>query len=407
MTSYSTAPSTPVVPVSVMPVWQRVLVTLAAVCIYRLGSHIPLPGVDPTVLESFARVNRITSLTVENISIFALGVIPIFSALMLVECAKLIVPAFARWSERDRYNAGRTNRAVRFIALLIAAFQGWGLARALTNVSGLVPEPDWMFGLTTIATFVAATVLLGWLGDQVTRRGFGNGFWILLLTPALLRLPETAIRTIALLPDRQISPAGLALALGFMVLAIALLAALAIARADADANADAEQLSTGPARLPGGAPGSLPPNPASAPKREMPRLGRDLVDVWPALLGTYFGGLLLAFLIMFEHGDHSAMVIGGVIRLLVIAAFIACFSFLRTLSRPFGASAANRRLVVMTAAVQILICAGCELLMRYLELPFAINGPWIIVAVAVVMSALVSNAAERPVEQSPLPSIAS
>jgi hypothetical protein len=139
----------------------------------------------------------------------------------------------------------------------------------------------------------------------------------------------------------------------------------------------------------------------------MPRLGRDLIDVWPALLGTYFGGVLLAFLIMFEHNDHSALVIGGVSRLLVIAAFIAFFSFLRTLSRPSGASAANQRLIVMMAAVQILTCAGGELLMRYLELPFAINGPWIILAVAIVMSALVSDVAGKPVEQNPLPSVAS
>jgi preprotein translocase subunit SecY len=398
---------------AVSPVWQRMLVTIGVFCIYRLGCHIPLPGVDPAALESFSRLDRIRSLTAENISIFALGVIPIFSALMLVECAKLIAPPFARWSERDRYNAARMNRAVRYIALLLAAFQGWGLARALTNISGLVPEPDWMFGLTTVATFVAATALLGWLGDQVTRRGFGNGFWILLLTPALLRLPATAARTVTLLQDQQIRPGGLAVALGFIALAIALLAALAIARyrADAHANADAKRPSdvpSAPSRLPGGAPGSLPPNlVASAPKREMPRLGRDLIDVWPALLGTYFGGLLLAFLIMFEHSDHSALAIGGGGRLLVIAAFIAFFSFLRTLSQPSGAGAANRRLIVMMAAAQILTCIGGELLMRYLELPFAINGPWIILAVAIVMSALVSNAAERPAEQSPLPSVAS
>jgi len=153
----------------------------------------------------------------------------------------------------------------------------------------------------------------------------------------------------------------------------------------------------------------LPPNlVVTTPKRDRPETylpkppGRDLIDVWPVLLGTYFGGLLLAFLIMFEHGDHSAMLIGGVVRLPVIAAFIAFFSFLRTLSQP----SANRRLIWMIAAVQIVTCAGSELLMRHLDLPFAINGPWIIVAVAVAMSALVSNAAGMPVEESPQTSVA-
>jgi preprotein translocase subunit SecY len=399
MTSYSTVPSPPSVALSVTPVWQRLLVTLAVVCIYRLGCHIPLPGVDPAALASLARFGRISALTAEHVSIFALGVIPIFSALMVVEFLKLIVPTFARWAARDRYNAGRVNRGVRYIALLLAAFQALGMARALPNISGLVPEADWTFPLTTVVTFVAATALLGWLGDQITRHGFGNGFWILLLTPALLHLPQTAMNTITHLQSQDVRPVELIVALGFIVLMIALLATLAIARYRAEANASANPPSASrePVHLQGGAPGSLPPNPvASAPKRELPPIGRDVVDVWPALLGTYFGGMVLAFFISFEHGDYTGLLIGGLGRLLVIAAFIAFFSFLRMLSQPSGAGALQQRLLVMMAAAQIVTCAGGELLMRYLGLPFAINGPWIILAVAIVMSALLSYSAEPP-----------
>lgn len=413
MTSDSTTPASPFVPLSMTPIWQRLLVTLAVLCIYRLGCHIPLPGVDPAALESFARLDRIRSLTPENISIFALGVIPIFSALMLVECAKLIVPPFARWAVAERYNARRLNRTVRVIALVLAAFQAFGIAGALMSISGFVLDPDWTFRLTTVVTLVAATALLGWLGDQITRHGFGNGFWLLLIAPALMRLPEAVAHSAALLQVDDVSPSALAVAIGFILVAVAVLVALAIAHGHAEANFALNpevpsRLPPGlPARLPGGLPGELPSHikPAAPRPRVIPAVGRDILDVWPPLLATYLGGLLLVP-IAYMQGNHSAFAIGNPVRLLIIAVLIAVFSFLRTLSMP-PADAWGRQLAKLTAAAQIIICIGAELLTRYLDVPFALNGAWLILAVAIVMSAVMSNAAKTPMEQSPLPSVAS
>jgi len=405
MTDNSSSPA-PSIPMPVSPLWQRVLVTIGVLCIYRLGCNIPLPGLDPNGL---GRLGLNSRLTLEQVSIFALGVIPIFSALALAELAKLIVPPFGRWAVVERYNTRRLNRTIRLIALFLAAFQGFGIARALGDISGFVTDPDWTFRLTTVITFVAATALLAWLGDQITLHGFGNGFWLLLLALPLMRLPEAVIYSTALLQVEDVSPSALAIATGFILVAVAVLAALAIARArvDAEVPATATVPTGSPSRLPGGAPGDLPSHltAAAAKPQAAPAIGRDILDVWPPLLATYLCGILLVP-VAFLQGNNSAFAIANPLRLLIIAVLIALFSFLRTLSRP-SANAWDGQLVKWTAAAQIVICLGGELLTRYLHVPFAINGPWLILAVAVAMSALISMPAKAPADQSPLPSLAS
>jgi preprotein translocase subunit SecY len=406
MTDHSSIHAPPSISMPVSPLWQRVLVTIGVVCIYRLGCHIPLPGLDPNGL---GRLGLNSRLTLEQVSIFALGVIPIFSALALAELAKLIVPPFGRWAVAERYNARRLNRTIRLVALFLAAFQGFGIAGALADISGFVTDPDWTFRLTTVITFVAATALLAWLGDQITLHGFGNGFWLLLLALPLMRLPEAVIYSTALLQVEDVSPSALAVAISFILVAVAVLAALAIARARVDAAVPAGTAAlpaSSPSRLPGGVPGDLPSNLTAIPKPQaVPAVGRDILDVWPPLLATYLGGILLVP-VAFLQGNNTAFAIGNPLRLLIIAALIALFSFLRTLSRP-SAGSWDSQLLKWTAAAQIVICVGGELLTRYLHVPFAINGPWLILAVAVAMSALMSMPAKAPADQSPLPSLAS
>jgi preprotein translocase subunit SecY len=395
-------PAPPSIPIEVSPVWLRLLVTIGVFCIYRLGCHIPLPGLDPNAL---GRLGPSSTLTPEHVSIFALGVIPIFWALALTEIAKLIVPPFGRWAVAERYNARRLNRIVRYIALVLAAFQALGSAGGLMQISGFVLDPDWTFRFVTVITLVAATALLGWLGDQITLHGFGNGFWLLLIAPSLMRLPEAVIYSAELLQVEDVSPSALAVAIGFIVVAVAVLVALAIAHARADANVTLNpDVSLGlpsgsPARLPGGAPGELPSNlTATATTRpRVPAVGRDILDVWPPMVAIYMSGLAL-FPIVFFQGNNSALGVGNPVRLVVIATLIALFSFLRTLSRP-PADAWGWQLVKLTAAAQIVICVVAELLARYLDVPFAINGPWLILAVAIVMSAIMSNAAATSARQ--------
>jgi len=163
---------------------RRLTVTAALLVAYRLGTHIPLPG---TNLEG---LSHLSGAAVERISIFALGVTPLISVLILAELLKVLAPRVRRWEQADPHHHIKLTRIVVGLSLLAAAAQASGIALALENVTGLVDEPGTPFRLTTIATLVGATAIVIWLADQITRHGLGSGMWLLLVTPWLAAVPH-------------------------------------------------------------------------------------------------------------------------------------------------------------------------------------------------------------------------
>lgn len=206
-----------------------VLVTLAAVIVYRLGCQVPLPGLDADAVTQFAAR---TGMGGERISMFAIGVTPIFTALILLELARHLFPGLRRREAADPAHAQRMRQLTRGLALAFAVVQGYGMATALEGIGGLVTEPGAQFRVGVATTIVAATALLSWLADEITRRGLGSGFWVLLAAPVLAQLPATVATAIELARSGDVSAPSLLIGPAWLMLAAAWLVALDRARTE-------------------------------------------------------------------------------------------------------------------------------------------------------------------------------
>jgi preprotein translocase subunit SecY len=212
----------------------RLAVTLGVLAIYRLGTHLPLAGIDQTSLanllagiDQVAFANLGSAFTGERASIFALGVTPIISALLVVEMARLASERFNDWASATP-NARRVDHYVLIGSLLLAAFQGYGIATSLERAKNLVDEPGPQFQLNVVATFVAGTALLVWLAALISRHGVGSGVWILLLAPYLAGVPGLALSVNEAVHSGNMSEAGLVADLAYVLIALATVAALAL-----------------------------------------------------------------------------------------------------------------------------------------------------------------------------------
>jgi preprotein translocase subunit SecY len=312
---------------------RRLLFTAGVLLIYRLGCHVPLPGVDADAAPGVARM-----LKSEVLSIFGLGLTPFLSVLFVFEFVKLIIPPLSRWETSDPGHAQNLTRIVYLLALACAGFQARGVTNALQDASMLIDGPGW--AIVTPLTLVAGTALLCWLGEIITRHGLGNGFWLLVITPALATLVINAAGTFELLRQGSIRSEALFAELGFFAVATALIAMTSKAG------------------------GTSTENRVS---------GADFVSVWPPLLATYVNDFSVTI---------SGVEISFVSQLALLAATIALFNGLQWL----GSAPATRRPVWAIALVQIFICVGAELLTHTLQLPFPINGAWLIVIVMTALS---------------------
>ena len=333
----------------------RLLVTAGLLLAYRVGCQVPMPGVDVSI---FARSYGLP-LSMEQLSIFALGVTPFFSALIIFEYVKLIFPSLARWEASEPGHARRLHGWIVIAALLLAAFQATGLAGALYEIRGLIDAPGWTIPI--VLTLVAATALLGWFADRITRHGIGGGFWVLLITPALINLPAQAATAYEAVRQGVVGADTLAVVMVFLAVAIAL-----IVMADNAWHGTA-----------------TPRDPAGATKPQVRVSGVDFMTVWPPLLASYFGGFVVGLLGLLETSSGAPLIAAGnPVHLLIVAGAIVAFLLLQSRGDNF-----IRPLRTM-ALVQIFVCVGGELLTRKLTLPFAIDGVWLIIMVTVATSAM-------------------
>jgi preprotein translocase subunit SecY len=336
-------------------VGHRLLVTAGLLLAYRVGCQIPMPGVDASIV---ARSYGLP-LSMEQLSIFALGVTPFFSVLIIFEFVKLIFPSLARWEVSEPSHARRLHGWIVLTALLVATFQAAGLAGALYEVRGLIDAPGWTVPI--IMTLVAATALLGWFADLISRYGIGGGFWVLLVTPVLITLPAQAATATEAVRQGIVSASALAVVIVFLAVAMAL-----IVMADSAWH------------------GTARPNDTAATDKPQVRVsGVDFMPIWPALLASYFASFVVGLFGLFETSSGAPLIAaGGPFHLLVIAASIVAFTALQSkgdnVVRP----------VWTMALVQIFVCLGGDLLTRNLTLPFAIDGVWLIIVVTVITSAM-------------------
>ncbi|MGP0060329.1 MAG: hypothetical protein ACLPID_13685 [Beijerinckiaceae bacterium] len=298
----------------------------------------------------------------ERLSVFALGVVPIFSVLMIVELIRMAFPNLQRQASSQFGHANLLHPGIYFTALVLAEFQALGIANGLERMPGLVEEPNFGFRAEIAVTLIAATALLAWLSHLVTRDGLGNGFWLLLITPYLASLPNLSLGIFNLWQRGGIDSGALLGAILFVIFAITLLVGVSKVR------------------------WLLPPDGAGPGLRDQERI--DFGVVWPPVLATYIGGFLisgLAWLFGFgrSDGDGSQFAHSGPIHFFLVAALIILFTYRRSAGRdPTGAS----QPIWMMALAQIIVCIGAEFVTRKFNLPFAINGCWLIVIATLALS---------------------
>ncbi len=176
---------------------QRILFTVGLLIVYRIGTYIPVPGIDGTELRAFmdeatagigGMLNMFTGGAISRMGIFALGIMPYISASIIVQLLAAMVPSMEQLKKEGEQGRKKLNQYTRFGTVALALFQGYGLAVSL-EAGGLAHDPGWFFRASVVITLVGGTMFLMWLGEQITQRGVGNGISLIIFVGIIAEVP--------------------------------------------------------------------------------------------------------------------------------------------------------------------------------------------------------------------------
>jgi len=186
---------------------QRLWFLLGALVVYRIGAHIPVPGIDPGVLADLFKsqkngilgmFNMFSGGALSRFTIFALGIMPYISASIIMQLAAIAVPQLEQLKKEGEAGRRKITQYTRYGTLVLALFQAFGISVALQAQPGLVPNPGSLFQMTTVITLVTGTIFLMWLGEQITERGLGNGISLIIFAGIAAGLPHAIGSTLEL-----------------------------------------------------------------------------------------------------------------------------------------------------------------------------------------------------------------
>ena len=206
---------------------QRLLFLIGALIVYRIGTFVPVPGIDPEALAQLfeqqsgtilSMFNMFSGGALERLSIFALGVMPYISASIIIQMATVVLPSLSALKKEGESERRKIMQYTRYFTVGLATFQSIGAAVALQN-QGVVISPGPHFVFTAAVTLVTGTMFLMWLGEQITERGIGNGISMIILASIVSGLPAAIGGTLELVNTGEMPPA-LALILIFLVMAV-------------------------------------------------------------------------------------------------------------------------------------------------------------------------------------------
>ncbi len=178
---------------------RRLWFLLGALVVYRIGAHIPVPGIDPNVLSDLfnsqqggilGMFNMFSGGALSRFTIFALGIMPYISASIIMQLMSVASPQLEALKKEGEAGRRKITQYTRYGTVALALFQGLGIAVALESQPGLVLDPGFMFRLTTVSTLLTGTMFLMWLGEQITERGLGNGISIIIFAGIAAGLPS-------------------------------------------------------------------------------------------------------------------------------------------------------------------------------------------------------------------------
>jgi preprotein translocase subunit SecY len=214
---------------------KRILFTLALLAVYRVGAHIPTPGIDSQALAAFFQQTQGTLLgffdmfsggALSRLTIFALGIMPYISASIILELLTVVVPYLEKLKKEGEQGRKKITQYARYGTILLSAVQGLGISLGLESMQSptgalVVPDPGWSFRLMTVLTLTAGTAFIMWLGEQITERGIGNGISLIIFAGIVARLPSAIVNTFRLMETGELNLLLMIFLVGLMLAVVA------------------------------------------------------------------------------------------------------------------------------------------------------------------------------------------
>jgi preprotein translocase subunit SecY len=194
---------------------RRAVFLLLALVVYRVGAHIPVPGIDPDQLAKLFQsqsggilgmFNMFSGGALSRFTIFALGIMPYISSSIIMQLLAIVSPQLEALKKEGQAGQRKITQYTRLFTVVLATFQAFGIAVALENQPGLVIDPGMVFRLTTVVTLVTGTMFLMWLGEQITERGLGNGISIIIFGGIAAGFPNAVGGLVSLVQSGSMHP---------------------------------------------------------------------------------------------------------------------------------------------------------------------------------------------------------
>jgi len=214
---------------------KRIYITLALLVVYRVGVHVPTPGIDGAALATFFAGKQGTLLglfdmfsggALERLSVFALGIMPYISASIILQLLTVTIPHLERLSKEGEQGRKKITQYTRYGTILLSIIQGFGISIGLESMSSpsgapVVLHPGWAFRIMTVMTLTAGTAFIMWLGEQITERGIGNGISLIIYAGIIVRMPTAIGNTFRLLSTGEMGIFPVLILLVLMILVVA------------------------------------------------------------------------------------------------------------------------------------------------------------------------------------------
>jgi preprotein translocase subunit SecY len=216
---------------------RRIIITLLLLAVYRIGVHVPTPGIDTIALSAFfaqakgtlfSFIDMFSGGAFERLSVFALGIMPYISSSIILQLLTVVVPHLERLSKEGEAGRKKITQYTRYGTVLLSLIQGFGISVGLEHMTGpggelVVMDPGWAFRLMTMITLTAGTAFIMWLGEQITERGIGNGISLIIFAGIIARLPTAISNSARLIRTGEM---GILITLFLIVLMVAVVGAI-------------------------------------------------------------------------------------------------------------------------------------------------------------------------------------
>jgi preprotein translocase subunit SecY len=393
---------------------QRILFAIGLLIVYRLGTFIPVPGIDSAALKDFVEqassgiggiLQMFTGGAIGRMAIFALGIMPYISASIIVQLMTAMVPQLEQLKKEGEQGRKKINQYTRYGTVILATFQAYALAASI-EAGDLATNPGWFFRISTVITLVGGTMFLMWLGEQITARGIGNGISLIIFVGIVAELPAAIAQFLAQGRAGAISPAVI---VGVIIMVVVVIGFIVfVERALRKIHIQYPRRQVG-MKMYGGESSNLPVK--LNPSGVIPVIFASSLLLLPTTISTFSGtqnsGIMNTILAYFGQGQP--------LYLLFFAGMIAFFSYFYTANVAFktdevadnlknqngfvpgirpGAKTAEyldyvvNRLLVVGSIYLVAVALLPEILRSQFNIPFYFGGTSVLIVVSVTMDTI-------------------